>query len=276
MNCDKEMALSTIKCPRIAEGASAEIFTWDEDKILKLYHEGASSGEAEQEAACASIAYDAGVNTPAVIDTITVENRQGIIFERVHGVTMLEAIIANPQQLISYAHLLAELQVDMHARTASKLPLQCQRLQYQIQSRSGLAEEIKVALLEDLDQLQDDNVICHGDLHPENILLTAEKPVIIDWVDATQGSPLVDAARTNLLLRDGDLPPSMNEQRRQKVAEMRYLFYEAYIERYTQMQSISREAIARWELAVAAARLSEGISNAEKSELLDIIKAAFP
>ena len=270
------MVLSTIKCPRIAEGATAEIFAWDEDKILKLYHEGAVSKEAEKEAAYASIAYDAGVNTPAVIDTITVENRQGIIFERVHGVTMLEAIMANPQQLISYAHLLAELQIDMQTRTVSELPLQCQRLQHQIQSRSGLTEDIKAALLKDLDHLQEDNAICHGDLHPENILLTAEEPVIIDWVDATQGYPLVDVARTTLLLRVGDLPPAMNERRRQKIAEMRYLLYEAYLGHYTQMQSVSRKAIARWELPVAAARLSEGISNDEKSELLDIINAAFP
>ena len=270
------MVLAMIKCPRIGEGASAEIFVWDEDKILKLYHEGATPGEAEREAAYASIAYDAGVNTPAVIDTIIIENRQGIIFERVHGVTMLETIEANPQQLISYARILAELQVDMHTRSVSKLPLQCQQLQHKIQSRSGLAEEIKATLLEDLNQLQDDNAICHGDIHPENVLLTAEEPVIIDWVDATQGSPLVDVARTSLLLRVGDLPPSMNERRRQKVAEMRYLFYEAYLQHYTQIQSISHKAIARWELPVAAARLSEGISNDEKSALLDIINAAFP
>ena len=118
------MVLSTIKYPRIGEGATAEIFLWDEDKILKLYHEGASPREAEKEAACASSAYDAGVKTPAVIDTIIIENRQGIIFERVHGVTMTEAIIANPQKLISYAHLLAELQIDLHTRTVSKLPLE--------------------------------------------------------------------------------------------------------------------------------------------------------
>ena len=162
------------------------------------------------------------------------------------------------------------------ARTESRLPSQCQRLQHQIQSLSGLAEVIKASILKDLNQLQCDNAICHGDLHPENILLTAEEPVIIDWVDATQGSPLVDAARTNLLLRVGDLPPSMNERRRQEIAEMRYLFCEAYLEHYAQVQSISREAIARWKLPVAAARLSDGISNDEKSVLLDIINAAFP
>ena len=270
------MVLSTIKCPRIGEGATAEIFAWAEDKILKLYHEGASSGDADKEAACASIAYDAGVNTPAVIDTIIVENRQGIIFERVHGVTMEEAIIANPQKHVSYAHLLAELQVDMHTRTASKLPLQRQRLQHEIQNHSELAEELKAALLKDLNQLQADNAICHGDLHPGNILLTAEEPVIIDWVDATQGSPLADVARTTLLLQISELPSSMDEPGRQKVAELRHLFCEAYLEHYRHIQSISREAIACWVLPVAAGRLSEGIGNSEKAELLEIINAAFP
>lgn len=265
----------TIKYPRIAEGGTSEIFAWEEDKILKLYHEGAPSGEAEREASRAAIAYDADLNTPAVIDTITIDNRQGIIFERVHGVTMVEAIIANPQKLIRYAHILAELQVDMHTHTASKLPLQRQRLKHQIQSVSELALETKAAILADLDQLQTDNAICHGDLHPENILLTAEEPVIIDWVDATQGSPVVDVARTALMLRVGELPPSMSESRRQKITEMRHLFYEAYLEHYTHIQSILHKAIARWEPSVAAARLSEGIDNNEKTELLEIIKASF-
>ncbi|MCE2393398.1 phosphotransferase [Candidatus Poribacteria bacterium] len=270
------MVLSTIKYPPIAEGATAEVFAWDADKILKLYHEGASPGEAEQEAACASIAHDAGLNTPAVIDTINIENRQGIIFERVQGVTMVEAIIANPQKLVPYAHLLAELQADVSTRTTSKLPLQRKRLQRQIQSVSRLAKETKVAILTGLDRLQDDNEICHGDFHPGNILLTAEEPVIIDWVDATQGSPVVDVARTTLLLQISELPSSMDEPRRQKAAELRHLFCEAYLEHYRHIQSISRKAIARWELPVAAARLSEGIGNDEKAELLEIINAAFP
>ena len=275
IGCNKEMELPTIKHPRIGEGGTAEIFAWDEDKILKLYRESTSPGEAEQEAILASIAYDAGLNTPAVIDTITIENRQGIIFERVHGVTMVDAIIANPQKLIPYAHLLAELQVDMHTRTASKLPSQRHRLQRRIQSVSGLALETKAAILTDLDQLPDDNAICHGDFHPDNILIRAEEPVIIDWIDATQGNPLADIARTTLLLRAGGLLSSTDELRRQKITEMRYLFYEAYLEHYTQICSVSRKTIARWEPSVAASRLSEEIDNDEKTELLEIIKASF-
>ena len=270
------MGSSITKGLRIAEGRTAEIFGWGENKVLKLYRDGYQPDAAEREAVCASIAYSTGLNTPAVIDTITVKNRQGIIFERVPGITMLEAILANPQKLIPYAHLLAELQADMHTCTVAKLPLQRQQLQRKIQSASGLAQDTKAAILTDLDQLQEDNTLCHGDFHPENILLTVEGPVIIDWVDATQGSPLVDVARTTLLLRAGELPPSASELGREKSAEMRHLFYEAYLERYTEMQSISRETVARWELPVAAARLSEGISNSETAEFLKIIEAALP
>ena len=189
---------------------------------------------------------------------------------------MLEAVLANPQKLIPYAHLLAELQADMHTRTVAKLPLQRQQLQRKIQSASGLATEAKAAILTDLDRLQEDNTLCHGDFHPENILLIVEELVIIDWVDATQGSPLVDAARTTLLLRVGELPPSASELGGKKSAEMRHLFYEAYLEHYTQMQSISQETVARWELPVAAARLSEAIGSGEKAEFLKIIEAALP
>ena len=270
------MVFSMINYPRIAEGGTAEIFAWDGDTILKLYYEEAPPGEAEEEAIRASIAYDTGVNTPAVIDTITIENRQGIIFERVPGITMVDAIIANPQKLIPHAHLLAELQVDMHTRISTKLPLQRRRLRRKIQSVSGLALETKTAILTDLDRLQDDNALCHGDFHPENILITAEEPVIIDWADATQGCPFVDVARTTLILRVDELLPSTSQRRRQKIAKMRHLFYEAYLEHYTQMQSISCEAIARWELPVAAARLSERISDHEKTEFLEIINSSFP
>ncbi len=270
------MVFSMINYPRIAEGGTAKIFAWDEDKILKLYHEEAPPGEAEEEAIRASIAYDAGLNTPTVIGTITIENRQGIIFERVHGITMVDAIIANPQNLIPYAHLLAELQSNVHRCTTSPLPLQHQRLQKQIQNACGLPAKTKAVILAGLDRLQDDTALCHGDFHPENILITAEEPVIIDWADATQGSPLVDVARTSLILRVGELPPSVNERRHQKVAEVRHLFYEAYLEHCTRIQSISREAIARWELPIAAARLSERADTHEKTELLKVIKASLP
>lgn len=86
---------------------------------------------------------------------------------------------------------------------------------------------------------------------------------------------MADVARTTLLLRAGGLLPSTDELRRQKITELRYLFCEAYLEYYTQIYPVSRRMIARWDPAVAADRLTEGIDYDEKTELLEFIKASF-
>lgn len=44
----------------------------------------------------------------------------------------------------------------------------------------------------------------HGDLHPGNILLTSEGPVVIDWEGASVGAVDADSATTWLLLATAD------------------------------------------------------------------------
>ncbi len=43
-------------------------------------------------------------------------------------------------------------------------------------------------------------VLCHGDLHPSNVILTDDGPMIVDWFDACRGEPVAEVARTSLLL----------------------------------------------------------------------------
>jgi aminoglycoside phosphotransferase (APT) family kinase protein len=52
--------------------------------------------------------------------------------------------------------------------------------------------------------------VCHGDLHPGNVIMSPQGPVIIDWIDASRGDPLADVARSVLLLRHSVLPREMN------------------------------------------------------------------
>ncbi len=41
--------------------------------------------------------------------------------------------------------------------------------------------------------------LIHLDLHPENVILSADGPVVIDWTNACRGSPALDVAMTYLL-----------------------------------------------------------------------------
>jgi aminoglycoside phosphotransferase (APT) family kinase protein len=50
--------------------------------------------------------------------------------------------------------------------------------------------------------------LCHGDLHPSNVILGSDGPMIVDWFDASRGDPIADVARSSVtLLGDGANPP---------------------------------------------------------------------
>lgn len=50
--------------------------------------------------------------------------------------------------------------------------------------------------------------ILHRDLHPENVMLTARGPVVIDWHNAAEGPPAVDVCLTAIILAQVAADPS--------------------------------------------------------------------
>jgi aminoglycoside phosphotransferase (APT) family kinase protein len=185
---------------------------------------------------------------------------------------MTQQLVSKPWTLMGCAHLLAELHAAMHTRELPELPALRRRLEEKIRSAEHLSASQREAALNALGQLPDDNVLCHGDFHPDNVLLSPMGAKIIDWPDATRGHPLADVARTSLILRVGGLPPGST--RRRLLQSLRALFHAAYLRRYFQLHSGSRTELAGWQLPVAAARLSEGIPE-ETEQLLMVIDASL-
>lgn len=258
---------------RVSEGRTAELFTWGDGQVLKLYRAGWRREEAEREAYLAGIVHAGGVRTPAVIDVVEVDGRHGVLFERVEGPTMLAALQTRPYQTAAFARTLAELQAEMHSHTNPNLPSQRERLRRSIAAVERMPEEVRPAVLAALNQLPDGNAFCHGDFHPGNVILTPDGPVIIDWVDVTRGNPLADVARTSLLTQVA-LPP--NFVLRLLIALVRRRFYRAYLERYRELRPFSQTELEGWELPIAAARLAERLETAENDRLIGIVKSHIP
>jgi Ser/Thr protein kinase RdoA (MazF antagonist) len=59
-------------------------------------------------------------------------------------------------------------------------------------AEGSLPERIRRRIRERLDELPDEERVCHGDFHPDNVLLGEGGPVIIDWGPASAGHPLAD------------------------------------------------------------------------------------
>jgi aminoglycoside phosphotransferase (APT) family kinase protein len=157
----------------------------------------------------------------------------------------------------------------MHARTVQELPSQRQHLTNLIQKASPVPPERTAAALTALNQLPDGSRLCHGDYHPDNVLMSPNGPVIIDWAGATSGNPIADVARTSLLLRVGAPPPGGMSHL--LIGPARAFAHTTYVRRYLKRHPASRDELAAWRLPIAVARLGEGIPE-EKRRLLALIE----
>jgi serine/threonine protein kinase len=256
----------------IALGRTAEIYAWEDGRVLKLFRDWVPPGDAEYELRLARIVQASGLPVPAVHDLVEVNGRRGILYERVDGPNMLDALGKNPQETRRFMRQLAALHVEMHTRSVPELPSQRERLQWKIQHAKPLPDGLKAAALNALEALPDGDRLCHGDFHPGNILLTAKGPIVIDWIDSTRGAPLADVARTHLLFSTAKLPGLSILALLVRLAK-RWMLNQ-YLHKYFASGVSERSEMKAWLPVVAAARMEEGITH-EFPQLLKIVKSAL-
>ncbi len=254
----------------IGQGRTAEIFEWGEDKILKLFRPGISKTLSEAEYK-ASLEINKKINSiPKVYDFIEMDGRSGIIYERINGTTMLKVISTKPWKLSKEAHRLARLHKSIQQKIDFELPKYTDRLKSSISEVALLSDDLKEKLYKYIDTLPDDNILCHGDFHPDNILITKNNAIIIDWMTATKGNPLADVARTSIMLKFGDVPGKSRMKKKLIDLFRKKLFLE-YIKEYINISKVNINQIKKWELPIAAARLIEWLPESEKRNLLSFV-----
>ena len=170
------------KGPLLGQGRTAEIYAWGDDQILKLYRAWAPEDWADYEAHIGRIVYEAGLSAPAIGERVDLDGRHGLVYERIDGPTMLQIVARRPWVLVQAARQFAVLHAEMHNCSRSELPSQRARLQHSIGRATQLTDAMKARVLRRLAGLPDGSAVCHGDYHPDNILMPARGPVIIDWV----------------------------------------------------------------------------------------------
>ena len=87
------------KGPRIGIGRTAEVYAWGDHQILKLYRVDMPREWVHHEARIGQIVAEAGVHAPAIGETVEIDGRLGIIYERITGPAMLGALGRQPWRL---------------------------------------------------------------------------------------------------------------------------------------------------------------------------------
>jgi aminoglycoside phosphotransferase (APT) family kinase protein len=144
----------------IARGRDADVFALDGRRVLRRYRAG---GDTALEASVMRHVAGHGYPVPRVYEA----EGPDLVLERVHGPTLLDALVSGEVGVRAGAEVLAELHVRLRA----------------VPPRPGACEGV-----------------VHLDLHPENVILGPAGPVVIDWRNAMDGPPELDLAVTALII----------------------------------------------------------------------------
>lgn len=269
-------AVSTVgKGLLLAQGRTADVYAWDEDRILKLFHASYPRHWIEREIENGRAVAAMGLPVPQPVDVMLCDGRTGILYERVNGDSMLQIGKARPWLLSRMARTLAELHTRIHAQDATGFGGLSESLRETIEQVDDLPPRLRAGVLKLLDRLPDGKRLCHFDFHPDQVLMTSSGPVIIDWMTACRGNPLADVARTCLLLTVGHVPYG-GRVLRALLNLSRKRLRRGYIARYLELNpDTTYQDISTWMVPVAAGRLREGIDG-EKAWLLQFIEEHLP
>jgi aminoglycoside phosphotransferase (APT) family kinase protein len=161
---------------------------------------------------------------------------------------MLRHTTKRPWRLIQAARELAELHAKLHAQRAPEnLPTQRAQIEKWIANGTDLTAGERAAAIRALENIPNGNAVCHGDFHPENVLITAKGPVIIDWTTGMRGDPIGDVARTVSLIRRAEIPPDWPIYIKTLVMFSRHFLVKFYIQHYFQVRPGRAEELAAWE-----------------------------
>lgn len=256
---------------RIAQGRQAEIFAWEAGSVLKLYRTPDAIGELEVEEAAMTAAKAANAPVPAALGRTEFGGRPGLIIERVHGVDMLSKLDRQPWTLPGIGPTMARCHAALHETIAPASVHGLKDVLAGRMRRSPLVPEaVRAFAIEALASLPDGDRLCHGDFHPGNIIVGARGPMVIDWPNSTRGDPHADVARTLLMMRMGERPEggSVIVRRLERIG--RKVIIARYLSTYRKLRGLDDGLLARWEIPVAAQRLTERIPE-ERDRLLALL-----
>jgi len=221
----------------IGIGNTANVFEWEERKVLKLFHQDYPFAAIEKEYKNALVIKNMQFLKPKVYDLISYGDRWGIVYDKVEGETLLEWLMKTGD-IEKCALIMSDLHKKITKNETQEVQSYKEFLKYHLPSK--LSPIKRKALIEKINRLADGHTLCHGDFHPGNILVADEHAYAIDFMNICYGNKLYDIARTVFLVEYSSIPQEMES----KDAIM--LFRKELADKYLLQMNITRDMIQEY------------------------------
>ena len=155
----------------LASGRAAEVYDLGDGTVLRRYR--SPSADTAQEARVMRYVAEHGYPAPKVLAA----DGPDLVMPYVEGPTMFDVLRRRPATLFTHARRLSKLQQQLAAIAAPDW----------LMAPGWTPDPAGDAVL-------------HLDLHPMNVVLSPDGPVVIDWTNAAAGPPGFDASITYVVM----------------------------------------------------------------------------
>lgn len=242
----------------VARGTRSSIHAYGPDAVIKVPAPATPESWIRSEAEHAEAARASGAPVPRCLGIERVAGRAASVWERVDGTSLWQHIVDAPARGAQAGALLADVHEALFRLVPPvTIPSQRDRLTAKIRVAAATIDETHAAALDLLPAARAAGRLCHGDLHPSNVILSIRGPVVVDWFDASRGDPVADVARTSLILlaEGADAPPHLPGADRATLEALTA----AYLARMAGHRDVDADLLARWQAVNAVARMAEGV-----------------
>jgi aminoglycoside phosphotransferase (APT) family kinase protein len=157
--------------PLIGSGRAADVYALGGGQVLRRYK---TAHSCAAEAELMRYLREAGYPVPEVFAV----DGPDLVMQRLVGRDMLADLASRPWRAAAHARTLARLHDQLH----------------QIAAPAGLARPVGPG-----------GRVLHLDLHPGNVMLTADGPFVIDWTNGCAGEPGADVAMAYLIMASSEI-----------------------------------------------------------------------
>jgi aminoglycoside phosphotransferase (APT) family kinase protein len=186
---------------KIGEGVFSDVHAWASGEVVKLFKAGVAPRFGRHEARMTHAVFAAGGPAPKVLGVVALDGRFGIVMPRFDGPTLLQLARSGAVTAEQAGATLASVALSVHRtppppdvfllRDWMKSTLQV--------SGDHVPKHIAAGILALIERLQPGDGLCHGDLHPGNVIMTAEGPRLVDWGWAVRGPAALDLGFSHII-----------------------------------------------------------------------------
>jgi len=196
---------------KIGEGVSADVHAWAPGQVVKLFKAGVSRRLSWHEAQKTDAIFTAGAPAPEVFGTVILEGRFGMVLQHFDGPTLLQLNRTGAVTRGQAGAILAALGRAIHKTPPSPDVVSLRDwVDAWLRGSSGtLPQHIATGVRALIERLPPGDALCHGDLHPANVIMTAKGPRLIDWTGAVRAPAAYDLAISHILLTE--LAPEVSD-----------------------------------------------------------------